>query len=75
METLGASSLDSPLISTMHLAPKKGASLESKANELLATDADIVPKTVLQSRPMDNENYADQEATESTCALLLCVEY
>ena len=48
----------------------KGALLESKANEVLAADADIVPKTVLQSRSPDNENYADKEATETTCGLL-----
>ena len=48
----------------------KGAELESKATELLAADTEIVPETVLQSRSVDNENYADKEATETTCALL-----
>ena len=48
----------------------KGQHLESIADTLLATDANIVPKTVLQSRSMDNENFADQEATETTCGLL-----
>ena len=30
----------------------------------------IVPVTVLKSRSVDNENYADKDATETTCGLL-----
>ena len=33
----------------------------------------IDPKTVLQSRSVDNENYADKDATATTCALLKTV--
>lgn len=47
----------------------KGKELECKANELLAADAEVVPRTVLQSR-LDEQNYADMDATETTCALL-----
>ena len=48
----------------------KGTQLESEATTLLAADAEVVPRTVLQSRSVDESTYADAEATETTCALL-----
>ena len=48
---------------------KKGAKLEAGTTELLAMHAQIVPKTVVQGLSDQNQNYADQEATETTCAL------
>ena len=48
----------------------RGKELESKAVELLGADAEAVPSTVLESRGGDhNTNFADMEATETTCAL------
>ena len=49
---------------------KKGKLLEAEAQKLLESDAMIVPVTVLKSRSVDNENYADKDATETTCGLL-----
>ena len=50
----------------------KGRTLEASASVLLQADAEAVPLSVLQSRTShDNEdNFADEEATETTCALL-----
>ena len=47
----------------------KGTMLESKVSELLEAETETVPRTVLQSRSDDN-NYAEMEATETTCGLL-----
>ncbi len=49
---------------------EKGQILESTASELLLSDAEIVPRTVLLSRSGDDGSYADMEATETTCGLL-----
>ena len=50
---------------------KKGKELEAKSAEVLEADAEAVPLSVRQSRTFEqNENFADREATETTCALL-----
>ena len=50
----------------------KGRTLEANASVLLQADAEAVPLSVLQSRTWhdNDENFADEEATETTCALL-----
>ena len=49
---------------------EKGRMLEAEAEQVLSRASEIVPKTVLQSRTIDHESYADVQATETTCALL-----
>lgn len=52
----------------------KGLELEARAAEFLDADAEAVPLSVLQSRSIDhNENFADVEATETTCALFTSI--
>ena len=48
----------------------KGGTLEAEAEQILAQDSDIVPKTTMYGQTIDQESYADVEATETTCALL-----
>ena len=49
----------------------KGRTLEATASVLLQADAEAVPLSVLQSRTShdNDDNFADKEATETTCAL------
>jgi len=49
---------------------EKGRRLEAEAEQVLSQASELVPKTVLKSRTIDFESYADEEATETTCALL-----
>ena len=74
-----SSSLGSPLMATTTgnassirkpLEAEAQKLLQAEAQKLLESDAMIVPVTVLKSRSVDNENYADKDATETTCALL-----
>ena len=43
---------------------EKGRMLEAEAEQVLSRASEIVPKTVLQSRTIDHESYADVQATE-----------
>ena len=52
----------------------KGKELEAKAAEVLEADAEAVPLSVLQSRNIEqNDNFADREATETTCSLFTSI--
>ena len=50
----------------------KGRTLEANASDILQADAEAVPLSVLQSRTShdNDDNFADKEATDTTCALL-----
>ena len=50
---------------------KRGKELEDYADEILATEGEAVPVAMPPGRELDqNESFADQEAKETTCAIL-----
>jgi len=49
----------------------RGKMLEAEAAKLAVAEAEVVPQSVLQSRNIDqNEDFANEAAIETTCALL-----